>query len=134
MPLWKFPLKFGGSFQTRQHNYSLMSYHAPVCMHVLTSSPKGGETGLLVLPRPQFSDTVAQSHRQSTFREVLELCPAMEPVVFSLFLGQASMSQLYIANDYRNLRKINPILLSSLHSVYLLAGDRLEIQLEERAN
>jgi len=58
----------------------------------------------------------------------------MEPVVFSLFLGQASMSQLYIANDYRNLRKINPILLSSLHSVYLLAGDRLEIQLEERAN
>lgn len=49
MPSWKFPLESRGSFQIPQHNYSLMSYYALVCMHVLTSSPKGGETGLLVL-------------------------------------------------------------------------------------
>lgn len=95
-------------------------------MHALTSSPKGGETGLLVLPQPQFRDTAAQSHGQSAFRKVLEFCPAVEPVVLGLFLGQAPESQLHKANDYRNPTKVNPTLLGSLHSVYLLAGITLE--------
>ena len=89
---------------------------------------------MLVLPRPQFRGTAAQSHGQSNFREVLELCPAVEPVVFGLFLGQAPMSQLHIANDYRNPMKVNPIMLSSLHSVYLLAGITLETWSEARVN
>lgn len=101
-------------------------------MHALTSSPKGGETGLLVLPWPQFRDTVAWSHGQSGFREVLELCPTVEPVVSGLFLGQAPESQLHRANDYRNPTKVNPTMLGSLHSVYLLAGITLETWSEER--
>lgn len=89
---------------------------------------------MLDLPQPQFRDTVAQSHGQSTFREVLDFCPAAEPVVFGLFFGQASMSQLHIANDYRNPMKVNPILLNNQHSVYLFARITLEKHLEKEVN
>lgn len=89
-PSWKFPLKFAGR---SQHNWGLMSYHTPnssricSCSHL---SPKGRWNRLA---QPQFRDAVAQSHGQSTLRGALELCPAVEPVVLGLFLGQAPVSQ-----------------------------------------
>lgn len=138
MSSWKFPPKFRGSSQTPQHNYSLMSYRAPVKQQqygytLLPHPQREVGRGLLDLPGPQFRDTVAQSHGQSTFREVLDFCPAVEPVVFGLFLGQASMSQLHIANDYRNPMKVNPILLNNQHSVYLFARITLEKTFQKRS-